>query len=278
MAGWFLLIPGDHWPETVRDRPCSCFHLWSCRVPSPFFPTSEFPLWSCVSSPFTPVNVQRLRSDESDAPWEISKGRCCWGWDIRHHLEERDRKNTGKKKTGVYQTQQQYLVCPVTSQGLVHNKELSSRDRRAVGRQREGGELVCGGWREWGVGGSWKRLMSHLFMLPDCSRPKPNIMTARGEFLFESFTVYIGPIRMSPQSVSTKTKIPPEEGGGRSADIYIYALYVCIYVCVYKQSLEHFLLDSPQHLEARDKSLTRRFVVAAAEIGLKDTIIWKQQV
>lgn len=219
--------------RNLQGSTAVCFHLWSCRVPSPFFPTSEFPLWSCVSSPFTPVNVQRLRSDESDAPWEISKGRCCWGWDIRHHLEERDRKNTGKKKTGVYQTQQQYLVCPVTSQGLVHNKELSSRDRRAVGRQREGGELVCAGWGSggWGAAGSGS--------CPTCSCCQ--IVPGRSPILWQrevSFCLRVSQF-ISAQSGCRLKAFPPKpksplrkEEDAQQIYTYMYCMYVYMYAYI----------------------------------------------
>lgn len=236
MAGRF------YWYQVITDkksfwnRPCSRFHLRAGRVPSRFssaigIPTSDVGL--IANHLAGPVNEELSRSEESDAPREISKGRCCWGWDIRHHLEERDRKNKGKKKTGVYQTQLQYLVCPVTSQGLLHNKELSSRDHRAVGRQREGGEVVCGGGGAAGSGSC-----------PTCSCCQ--IVPGRSPILWQrevSFCLRVSQF-ISAQSGCRLKAFPPkpksplrkEEEEELSFSKYIYVLYACIYVCIHKHS------------------------------------------
>lgn len=233
MAGRF------YWYQVITDKksfwnpPCSRFHLWACRIPSHFssaigIPTSDVGLIAYHLA--GPVNVELSRSKESDAPREISKGRCCWGWDIRHHLEERDRKNKGKKKTGVYQTQLQYLVCPVTSQGLLHNKELSSRDRRAVGRLREGGEVCVWGWGAAGSGSC-----------PTCSCCQ--IVPGRSPILWQqevSFCLRVSQF-ISAQSGCRLKAFPPkpksplrkeEEEECLFQSIYMYCMHVHMYAYI----------------------------------------------
>lgn len=43
------------------------------------------------------------------------------------------RQKNRNKKTSICQTELLYLVCPVTSQGLLDNKELSCRNHRVIG-------------------------------------------------------------------------------------------------------------------------------------------------